>query len=90
MVATAEKPEKKGKSFAPWTHLRRDQTWKGHDPLNTEKALPGKNPIPNEEIRRLQELAKDIQYGTITLVFQDGMLVQLERSEKIRIPKSKS
>lgn len=35
----------------------------------------------------LDELSKDLKYGTLTLVFQDGLLVQVDRNEKIRLPR---
>ena len=35
----------------------------------------------------LDELARDLKYGTLTLVFQDGLLVQVDRNEKFRLPK---
>lgn len=49
--------------------------------------VPGKQPLSPEQIKCLQALASGLQYGTITLVFQDGTLIQLERNEKIRLQK---
>ncbi|MDO5548094.1 MAG: YezD family protein [Eubacteriales bacterium] len=43
--------------------------------------------VTENQLRYIQEIAKDIQYGTITLVFQDGILVQVDRYEKKRIPR---
>lgn len=40
------------------------------------------------QVKQIQELAETIRYGTITLVFQDGILIQIEKNEKIRIPKT--
>ena len=40
--------------------------------------------ITPEQIRQIQELAGTIRYGSLTLVFQDGVLIQIDRSEKIR------
>lgn len=61
----------------------------------TEKegmSLPNKKQaerpaVTENQLRYIQEIAKDIQYGTITLVFQDGILVQVDRYEKKRIPR---
>ena len=41
--------------------------------------------ITQEQLRQIQELAETIRYGSINLVFQDGILVQIDRSEKIRV-----
>ncbi|GAF66310.1 YezD family protein [Alkalihalobacillus trypoxylicola] len=39
----------------------------------------------NEIASRLQDLLKGLQYGSITIVVQDGKIVQLEKSEKVRV-----
>ncbi|MGN1014830.1 MAG: DUF2292 domain-containing protein [Butyricicoccus sp.] len=43
--------------------------------------------ITENQIQYIQEVAQGIKYGTITLVFQDGVLVQVDRYEKNRIPR---
>ena len=43
-----------------------------------------------EQIRQIQALAENIRYGSITLVFQDGILIQIERNEKIRLDKNRA
>lgn len=35
--------------------------------------------------KKLNELLQDLKYGTITLVVQDGKVVQLNKEEKVRI-----
>jgi hypothetical protein len=40
--------------------------------------------ISNENLKKLLELLKTIKYGSITLVVQDGVVVQVEKNEKIR------
>lgn len=50
-----------------------------------EQPVNERNPISDEQIARLQKLAANLQFGTVTLVFQNGVLIQLERSEKIRL-----
>ncbi|WP_374703357.1 YezD family protein [Bacillus sp. V3-13] len=34
---------------------------------------------------RLQEILAGMKYGSITLVVQDGVVVQIEKNEKLRI-----
>lgn len=43
--------------------------------------------ISEQQLRQIQELAQTIRYGSITLVFQDGVLIQIDKSEKIRFSK---
>lgn len=52
-----------------------------------QEQKKGGQALTPAQIRKIQEIAAAIQYGSITLVFQDGVLVQIERNEKIRIPK---
>lgn len=47
----------------------------------------GRKGISPEQIKQIQQLAEAISYGTLTLVFQDGVLVQIDKNEKIRIPR---
>lgn len=51
-----------------------------------EQESKGRTITP-EQIKQIQELAGTIRYGSLTLVFQDGVLIQIDRNEKIRIHK---
>lgn len=42
------------------------------------------NAISEENLVKLLELLKSVKYGSVTLVVQDGKVVQIERNEKIR------
>lgn len=42
------------------------------------------NAISEENLQRLLDLLKNVKYGSITLVVQDGKVIQIERNEKIR------
>lgn len=42
-------------------------------------------PITPRQLQQIEQLAQGLRYGSITLVFQDGILIQLDRSEKIRV-----
>jgi len=41
--------------------------------------------ISAENLKKLLELLKTTQYGSVTLVVQDGVAIQLERNEKLRL-----
>jgi hypothetical protein len=45
---------------------------------------PG-HPISDEDLDKLFKLAETIKYGFITLYFQDGKLIQIEKNEKVRV-----
>ncbi|WP_081427957.1 YezD family protein [Clostridium kluyveri] len=50
-----------------------------------EKKIERKNQISEEYIRKIIESLKNISYGSITLVIQDGIVIQVETKEKIRL-----
>ncbi len=54
------------------------------------KLQPSREPITPQQIQKLQELAQSLTYGSISLIFQDGKLVQIERNEKIRTDRMKN
>jgi len=41
--------------------------------------------ISEENLKKLLELLKTTKYGSVTLVVQDGVVIQLERNEKLRL-----
>lgn len=41
--------------------------------------------LTDDQIQRIWQAAESIRYGTVTLVIQDGRLIQIDRSEKIRL-----
>ncbi len=43
--------------------------------------------ISSQQLEQLQQLAEQLTFGTITLTFQNGKLIQIEKSEKIRVDK---
>ncbi len=51
--------------------------------MSKEERKPA---ISRNQIKMIQEIAENVLYGTITLVFQNGILVQIDRKEKMRIP----
>jgi hypothetical protein len=40
---------------------------------------------PKEIIERLVKNISDIKYGSVTIIIQDGKIVQIERNEKVRL-----
>ena len=46
-----------------------------------------KQPISSQQIQQIQKLAENLAYGSISIVFQDGKIVQIDKNEKIRLQK---
>lgn len=55
--------------------------------MTQERTAAQHTGITPKQHQLLDELARDLKYGTLTLVFQDGLLVQVDRNEKFRLPK---
>lgn len=52
-----------------------------------EQGERTKEAVTDQQLRQILEIANTIRYGSINLVFQDGILVQIDRNEKIRVSK---
>jgi hypothetical protein len=44
-----------------------------------------KNMVNEKDIQKIIEFIETIQFGSITLIIQDGRIVQIEKNEKVRI-----
>lgn len=44
-----------------------------------------KNTNLEETLEKIKETVESVKYGTVTLVIQDGYVVQIEKNEKIRL-----
>lgn len=42
-------------------------------------------PITDEQLKKVLALADTTKHGSITLIFQDGRLIQIDHNEKIRV-----
>jgi hypothetical protein len=51
-------------------------------------TTPGTDPWSRELERLVRETLTTIRFGTVTLVVQDGRVIQVDKSEKIRINKA--
>jgi hypothetical protein len=52
---------------------------------NVSRFREKKENISKKEIEKILQLVSTIKYGSIKLIIQDGVLIQIETSEKIRI-----
>ena len=44
-----------------------------------------KSPLSPADLRVLIEIVKTVRYGSVTLVIQDGVVVQIDKNEKVRL-----
>ncbi|NJD92155.1 MAG: DUF2292 domain-containing protein [Geobacter sp.] len=48
-------------------------------------AVPSSEQWNRELERHIREALKEIRYGSVTLVVQDGLVIQIDKSEKVRL-----
>ena len=49
------------------------------------KQTESKQVLDSSHLGTLEELLSDMKYGSITLIIQDGKIVQIDKTEKYRI-----
>lgn len=52
--------------------------------MKGEKLIK-QNPINDEVLSKLNQLIGSINYGTVTIIIQDGKIIQIEKNEKFRL-----
>jgi hypothetical protein len=53
--------------------------------IQGQTSRTGSNATPSLALERIREALSNLQFGTVTVVVQDGVVVQVERTEKIRV-----
>jgi hypothetical protein len=53
--------------------------------VDSGKKPAKRNCVGENDIQRIVEFIESIQYGSITVVIQDGKIVQIEKNEKVRM-----
>lgn len=43
------------------------------------------SPLSKKDLEKLVNLLSEIVYGSVTLIIQDGKVVQIEKNEKVRL-----
>lgn len=54
------------------------------DQRNSKVSTTAKRISPGD-LQRLLALIDSIQYGSVTVIIQDGKVIQIDKSEKIRL-----
>lgn len=52
---------------------------------NSNNRVPHKNVILERDLAKIIEMLETIQYGSVTVIVQDGKILQIEKNEKIRV-----
>ncbi|MDY2629009.1 MAG: YezD family protein [Lachnospiraceae bacterium] len=41
--------------------------------------------VTNEDLAKIKEFIEDVRFGSITVIVQDGKIIQIEKHEKVRL-----
>jgi hypothetical protein len=54
--------------------------------MSLENDVNGaEGPLSKGDFRKLNQLLSEIDYGSVTLIIQNGKVVQIEKNEKVRL-----
>ena len=53
--------------------------------IEVERGESGSLERPRDALARIDAALRGLRYGTVTAVVQDGVVVQVERTEKFRV-----
>lgn len=48
-------------------------------------AMESKDIIENKKLEEILRMVQKIKYGSVTLIIQDGVIIQVDKNEKIRM-----
>ena len=58
------------------------------------KSRRGRSDLKSSEweavVEHLEKMLETVKFGSITLVVQDGKVIQIEKNEKVRLPSNKT
>ncbi len=54
----------------------------------SELRLEAEEPVRDGALNRIASALRGLEFGTVTAVVQNGVIVQVERTEKVRLQRS--
>lgn len=50
-----------------------------------EETVLDKLPMSPGDFKKLLEMLKSVKYGSVTIIIQDGRVIQIDKNEKMRL-----
>ena len=50
-----------------------------------EEIADDKLPLSPNDLKMLLEMVKTVRYGSVTIIIQDGQVIQIDKNEKMRL-----
>lgn len=60
------------------------------DKKNRAGPVPEKDLLSPLDFQKLLDIIKSIKYGSVTILIQDGQVIQIDKNEKLRLKKIKA
>jgi hypothetical protein len=75
------------KAYGQWRNLRKHLRGIGKQKGGkmSDKNEHQHKELSDADLKRISEIAAAIKFGSVTLIIQDGRIVQIEKNEKIRL-----
>lgn len=54
-------------------------------PTDAEERSDGNDPRAEEAMQRIIEALRGLRYGQVSIIVQDGVVIQIERTERTRL-----
>jgi hypothetical protein len=58
--------------------------------IRKENDMAATEQPPSDALERIRDALAGLRYGEVTVVVQDGVIVQVERTEKVRLQQKRS
>ena len=50
-----------------------------------EETVLDKLPLSPGDLKKLLEMMRSVKYGSVTIIIQDGRVIQIDKNEKMRL-----
>jgi hypothetical protein len=65
-----------------------DETGSANSPAGDTQRSEGDDYRSEEAIQRVLDAIRGLRYGQVTVIVQDGVIIQIERTQRTRLKKS--
>lgn len=59
--------------------------WMKHSRQSSKRNIMKKTEVTKDELLKIKAFIEDIRFGSVTVIVQDGKVVQIEKQEKLRL-----
>jgi len=62
------------------------------DPISQQPKIPAAEQVasPDDAINQIRDSLRGLRYGSVNIIVQDGVIIQIDRTEKRRLRNSRT